>query len=160
MSCPLIANADTIRVTRVDGCGRPICGPEGSYVFDCFASLSMKPNIDQGKDVEYKAANGRVCGFKRGCPSFKGFDIELKFVSVSPEFIELTTGNPVVHAFDGVGTAYPRAARSLARIRTVIGGTSAVAPLYAGLFAVIMSEVGFFTPFLHAQNTNGRTTGG
>ncbi|MEU4584876.1 hypothetical protein AB0F92_22715 [Kitasatospora aureofaciens] len=106
MSCPLIANADTIRVTRVDGCGRPLCGPEGSYVFDCFASLAMNANVDDGDDVEYKAANGRICGFKRGCPSFKGYDIELNFFAVSPEFIEITTGNPVVFGFDGKPIGY------------------------------------------------------
>ncbi|MFF2612375.1 hypothetical protein [Kitasatospora sp. NPDC058046] len=106
MSCPLIANADTIRVTRVDGCGRPTCGPEGSFVFDCFASLGMKANVDDGTDVEYKAANGRVCGFKRGCPSFKGYDVELSFFSVSPEFIEITTGNPLVFGFDGKPIGY------------------------------------------------------
>ncbi|MTE20276.1 hypothetical protein F0L17_14390 [Streptomyces sp. TRM43335] len=61
----------------------------------------MNPNIEEGEDVEYRAANGRVCGFKRGCPSFRGYDIELNFFSVSPEFIEITTGNPVVYGYDG-----------------------------------------------------------
>ncbi|WP_202917879.1 hypothetical protein [Streptomyces taklimakanensis] len=101
MSCPLIANADTVRVTRLDQCGRPVCGEDNGFVFDCFASLSMNPNIEEGEDVEYRAANGRVCGFKRGCPSFRGYDIELNFFSVSPEFIEITTGNPVVYGYDG-----------------------------------------------------------
>ncbi|MFC7791421.1 hypothetical protein [Streptomyces cinereoruber] len=101
MSCPLISNADTIRVTRVDGCGRPVCGDDGAFVFDCFASLEMEPNIEEGEDIEYKAANGRICGFKRGCPSFKGFDLTLTFHMISPEFIELTTGAPPVYGYDG-----------------------------------------------------------
>ncbi|MGC0418409.1 hypothetical protein [Embleya sp. AB8] len=106
MSCPLIANADTMRLTRVDGCGRPICGDDSAFVFDCFAKLSMNANVDEGDDVEYKAANGRVCGFKRGCPSFKGYDVELDFFSVSPELIEIATGNPVVYGFDGKPIGY------------------------------------------------------
>lgn len=101
MSCPLIANADTVRVTRLDACGRPVCGEDNGFVFDCFASLSMNPNVEEGENVEYRAANGRVCGFKRGCPSFRGYDLELNFFSVSPEFIEITTGNPVVYGYDG-----------------------------------------------------------
>ncbi|MEU0273201.1 hypothetical protein [Streptomyces sp. NPDC006307] len=101
MPTPLIANADTIRVTRLDGCGRPVCGVDNGFTFDCFASLSMNPNTEEGEDVEYRAANGRICGFKRGCPSFRGFDIELNFFSVSPEFIEIATGNPVVYGYDG-----------------------------------------------------------
>lgn len=106
MPVPLIANADTIRVTRLDGCGRPVCGEDNGFVFDCFASLQMNPNVDDGEDVEYRAANGRICGFKRGCPSFRGFDIELEFFAVSPELIELMTGNPVVFGYDAKPIGY------------------------------------------------------
>ncbi|GAA2948161.1 hypothetical protein ACFPN0_15290 [Kitasatospora cinereorecta] len=102
MPCPLIANADVIRVTRLDACGRPVCGEDNGFVFDCFATLGMNANVDEGEDVEYRAANGRQCGFKRGCPTFNGYDLELSFFSVSPEFIEITTGNPPVFGFDGV----------------------------------------------------------
>lgn len=101
MSCPLIANADVMRITRVDQCGNPICGTDSSYVFDCFASLAMNVNSEDGEDVEYRAANGRVCGFKRGCPVFRGFDLELNIHTVSPELIEILTGQPVYHDYLG-----------------------------------------------------------
>jgi hypothetical protein len=104
--CPLIANADVIRVTRVDGCGRPVCGDDNAFTFDCFATLGMNPNVQEGEDVEYRAANGRICGFKRGCPSFRGFDLELNFFAVSPELIEITTGNPVVYGYNGEPIGY------------------------------------------------------
>jgi hypothetical protein len=100
MSCPLIANADTMRITRVDRCGNPIAGPDNGFVFDCFSSLAMNNDSDDGDDIEYKAANGRVCGSKKGCPTFKGFDLELNVFSVSPELIEILTGNPVVMGYD------------------------------------------------------------
>ncbi|KPI33265.1 hypothetical protein OV450_1353 [Actinobacteria bacterium OV450] len=106
MSCPLIANAETIRVTRVDSCGRVVCGADNSYVLDCFATLAMNVNTEDGTDVEYKAANGKVCGFKRGCPSFRGYDVELTFYGVSPEFIELTTGQSPYAGFDGALIGY------------------------------------------------------
>lgn len=106
MPSPLIANADVIRVTRVDGCGRPVCGEDNGFVFDCFATLGMSPNVDEGEDIEYRAANGRVCGYKKGCPSFRGFDVELNFFAVSPELIEITTGNPVVFGYDGKPIGY------------------------------------------------------
>ncbi|NGO66804.1 hypothetical protein G5C65_00185 [Streptomyces sp. SB3404] len=106
MPCPLIANADVIRVTRVDRCGRPVCGEDNGFVFDCFATLAMNANVEEGEDVAYTAANGRQCGFKRGCPTFNGYDIELNFFSVSPEFVEITTGNPVVYGFDGEPIGY------------------------------------------------------
>ncbi|MEW2568311.1 hypothetical protein [Streptomyces sp. NPDC047070] len=106
MPCPLIANLDAVRVTRLDSCGRPVCGVDNGFSFDCLASLVMNPNIEEGEDVSYKAANGRQCGFKKGCPTLNGYDIEVNFYSVSPEFIEITTGNPVVYGFDGEPIGY------------------------------------------------------
>lgn len=106
MTCPLIANLDTVRVTRVDACGRPVCGDDNGFVFDCLASVAMNPNTDDGDDVSYKAANGRQCGFKRGCPTFNGYDVEVNFFSVSPEFLEITTGNPVVYDYAGKPIGY------------------------------------------------------
>lgn len=106
MGCPLIANADTVRVTRLDSCGRPVCGADNGYVFDCLVSLNMAVNSDDGDEVEYKAANGKVCGYKRGCPTFKGYDVELNFMSLAPEFIDIVTGNPTVYGFDGAPIGY------------------------------------------------------
>lgn len=106
MSCPLIANLDVVRLTRLDSCGRPVCGADNSIAFDCLSSLAMNVNSEDGTDVEYKAANGKVCGFKRGCPTFRGYDIELNFYGVSPEILEITTGNPVVFGYDGTPIGY------------------------------------------------------
>lgn len=106
MSCPLIANLDTVRVTRVDACGRPVCGDDNAFVFDCLASIAMNPNVEEGEDVNYRAANGRQCGFKRGCPTLNGYDVEINFFSVSPEFLEITTGNPVVYDYAGNAIGY------------------------------------------------------
>ncbi|MFF3412771.1 hypothetical protein ACFYW8_42920 [Streptomyces sp. NPDC002742] len=39
MTCPLIANLDTVRLTRLDSCGRPVCGADNGIMFDCAASL-------------------------------------------------------------------------------------------------------------------------
>ena len=101
MSGPLISNAATVRITRVDACGRPVCGPENSYVTDCFASVEHKANVDDGTDVKFTAANGRTCGYKKGCPTFNGFDLTYTFFQASPEMIEIMTGSPVVFGFDG-----------------------------------------------------------
>jgi hypothetical protein len=101
MSGPLISNASTVRITRVDGCGRPVCGPENAYVTDCFASVEMQANVDDGQDVKFTAANGRTCGFKKGCPTFNGFDLTYTFFQASPEMIEIMTGSPVFYDFAG-----------------------------------------------------------
>ncbi|MDX2643485.1 hypothetical protein PV341_07830 [Streptomyces sp. PA03-1a] len=106
MTCPLIANLDVVRVTRLDSCGRPVCGDDNGFVFDCLASIALNPSIEEGEDITYKAANGRQCGFRKGCPSLQNYDVEINFFSVSPEFLEITTGNPVVFGFDGKPIGY------------------------------------------------------
>ncbi|WP_457455651.1 hypothetical protein [Streptomyces sp. TE5632] len=102
----MIANLDVVRITRVDACGRPVCGDDNAFVFDCLASISTNPNVEEGEDVTYKAANGRQCGYRRGCSSLNGYDVEINFFSVSPEFLEITTGNPVVYDYAGNPIGY------------------------------------------------------
>lgn len=100
MSCDLIANLDVVRVTRVNNCGLPIVG-ENAYASECVASVAMNPNVDEQDDVIYRAANGTLCGVKRGCPSLLGYDLEFNFYQVSPELTRVLTGNPEVLDFAG-----------------------------------------------------------
>lgn len=100
ISCQLIANLDTFRVTKLDECGRPIVGLT-NYVSECAASIAMNPDIDEQDDIIYRAANGTLCGVKRGCPTLLGFDVEINFFQASPELISVLTGNPDVLGFDG-----------------------------------------------------------
>ena len=95
ISCDLIANLDVVRVTRVDNCGAPVEGPN-AFISECVASVSMNPNIDEQDDVIYRAANGSLCGVKRGCPSLLGYDLEFNFFQVSPELTDVLTGSPIV----------------------------------------------------------------
>lgn len=101
MPAPLISNAATVRITRVDACGRPVCGPDNAWVTDCFASVGMEANVEEGEDISFTAANGRQCGYKRGCPTLNGYDLTFAFFQASPELIEIMTGSPVFFDYDG-----------------------------------------------------------
>lgn len=101
MAAPLIANIETVRITRVDGCGRPVCGDGNAWVTDCHASVAMEPNVTEGEDIEFTAGNGRQCGFKRGCPTLNGFDVTYTFFQASPELIEIMTSQPVFYDYAG-----------------------------------------------------------
>lgn len=105
MSCDLIANLDVVRVTRVSNCGAPISGPN-AFVSECVASIAMNPNIDTPDDILYRAANGTLCGVKRGCPTLLGYDLEFNFFQVSPQLTDVMTNQPIVLDADGepVGT--------------------------------------------------------
>src|SRR5690625_5221924 len=96
MVAPLIANADTVRLTRVDSCGRPVCGDNNAFVTDCFASLQMQADIQQGTDIEFRAANGRICGSRRGCPSLRWYNVTLTFFQAAPAMVDIMTAQPVV----------------------------------------------------------------
>lgn len=100
MSCPLYAGAATIRVTEVDQCGAPVVGPDNAYVTECFASIAYNNNVSEGTDIEYKSPQGVLCGYKRGCPTLLGFDLEMNIHNASPELIGLITGSP---AYLGTG---------------------------------------------------------
>lgn len=89
-----------VRVTRLDNCGAPVTGAN-AFVSECVASIAMNPNLDEQDDVIYRAANGSLCGVKRGCPSLLGYDIELNFYQVSPELTDVLTNQPIV--LDGNG---------------------------------------------------------
>ncbi|MFJ8852367.1 hypothetical protein [Streptomyces sp. NPDC102437] len=102
MPAPLISNAATVRITRVDGCGRPVCGDDSAYVTDCFASVQMAANVEDGEDITFKAANGRQCGYRKGCPTLNGYDLTFSFFQASPELTEIMTGSPVYFDYAGM----------------------------------------------------------
>lgn len=100
-SCPKLAQGDVVRITRVDQCGAPICGENNAFIDDCWATLQMTANVNEGTDITFTAASGRSCGFSPACPEFLGYNITWTFFSASPELIEMLTGNPMVFDWQG-----------------------------------------------------------
>lgn len=98
---PLIANGSTVRVTPVDNCGRPDCNAGGAFVTDCWVSIEMEAEIDEGEDVEFKAANGKLCGVKPACPTLKYYNITANFWEASPELMSIMTASPEVENNEG-----------------------------------------------------------
>lgn len=99
--CPKLAEGEVVRVTRLDACGAPVEGAGNAFVDECFATVTMAPNVEEGEDIDFRAMSGRSCGYKRGCPSFRGYDITATFFQASPDLIEIMTQNPVVDDFGG-----------------------------------------------------------
>ena len=92
MSCNFVANIDTIRVTEVDACGKPVVGAENAFVTNCVATLAMNVVTDDQDDKIFRAANGTLCAIKRGCRTLLGYDTELTVLQASPEMIGIMTG--------------------------------------------------------------------
>ena len=103
MSCDYIANLSTVRFTQVDVCGIPIVGATSGFTSECAASsITLAPVTDDSDDVIYRTPSGAICAVKRGCRSLIGYDITLALQQISPEMVEVLTGNPVV--LDSGGT--------------------------------------------------------
>lgn len=101
MPCPKLAEGEVVRITRVDNCGAPEAGADNAVASECWASVEMAPNVNEGTDIEMLNMRGQTCGFKRACPDFRGFDITATFWEASPEQIEILTGNPVYFDYNG-----------------------------------------------------------
>lgn len=101
MSCIYLAGLSTIRVTRLDSCGLPVAGADNGFVFDCVASVAMEADIDEGDDIIYKGGTGKICAIKRACPQLLGYNVTMTIGAISPEFIDIVTGQPRYLGFDG-----------------------------------------------------------
>lgn len=100
MPAPKIANGETVRITRVDDCGRPVEGPDNAFVSCCFASVEWAADIDEGEEIDFPAMGGS-CAFVPACPTFRGYNVTANFFEASPELIELLTQQPPYYGFDG-----------------------------------------------------------
>lgn len=101
MSCTFLAGIDTLRFTRLDNCGRPICAADSSFVTSCVASLNLTSNVEDGAEISYTNGRGERCGYLRRCPTLSDLSVEMEILFASPELLDITTASPV--RFDYAG---------------------------------------------------------
>jgi hypothetical protein len=95
-----------MRVTKLDGCGRPVFGDGSVGVSDGFVSVAFTANTDEGDEINVTNAAGKVCVREVPCPTFLGYGIEIEFCNADPALFALLTGQePVVDA-DGVAVGF------------------------------------------------------
>lgn len=85
-----------MRITKVDGCGRPVVGDGNMLVTDGFVSVAATSNITDAEEVSITAASGRVCVRDPGTPSFDGYGLDMEFCEVEPCLFALLTGQEVI----------------------------------------------------------------
>lgn len=101
MSCTYLSGIETMRFTRLDACGRPVCAEDSAFVTSCVASLTMTANTDEGDEIQYKASNGTICAYQQRCPVFKNFSVEAQILFASPELFDIVTNSPRVYDYAG-----------------------------------------------------------
>jgi len=96
-----------MRVTRLDGCGATVLGPDSQVSSDGFISVALTANTDEGTAISVTNAAGKVCILDEPCPAFTGYGVEIEFCGVDPALIQLLTGQPIVtNAAGDTGTGF------------------------------------------------------
>jgi hypothetical protein len=94
-SFPLVRGR-SMRATRLDGCCRPIGGPDSQIVTEGFVSVALTANVTDPEEITVTNANGQTCVRDSGCPEFNGYGVEVTFCEVNPCLFSMVTGQPSV----------------------------------------------------------------
>lgn len=95
-TCFPLVRGRAMRVTRLDGCGRPVPGPDSQVTTDGFISVALAAQTDEGTTISVQNAAGKICILDEPCPTFTGYDITVEFCGVDPDLFGLLTGQPPV----------------------------------------------------------------
>jgi hypothetical protein len=99
--CFSLVRGRAMRVTRLDGCGAVVPGPDSQVTSDGFITVTLTAQIDAGQTISVTNAAGDVCILDEPCPKFTGYDVAVEFCGVDPALFTLMTGQPGVA--DGTG---------------------------------------------------------
>ncbi len=88
MRAPSI-NAEILRATSVDRCGRVIPGPASSILTEGFVRIAVNPEVEEGEDKTTKKANGRVCATSKGEDQIKWYNLEVELCVLDPDVVGL-----------------------------------------------------------------------
>jgi hypothetical protein len=101
--CLSLVRGRRIRLTRLDGCGRPVYGEASSVVSKGFITIAFTANTTESDEINVTNAAGEVCVFEPAETSLTGYSVEIQFCEVDPELLALVTGQSVyVDAFGNV----------------------------------------------------------
>lgn len=94
--CYPMVRGSRLRVTKLDGCGNPVLGPDSVVVTKGFISVGLTANIDTGTEINIPNANGETCILDQPCPRFLNYGVEIQLCGVDPTLFHLMSGQPLV----------------------------------------------------------------
>lgn len=89
------------RVTRLDGCGRPLYGDGNSVVSEGFIQVQYTANTTDTDAVTVTNAGGKTILNQPGFSTPAGYALQMDFGKVDPEFVSIMTGQEVFLDIDG-----------------------------------------------------------
>lgn len=85
-----------LRMTRLDGCGRPVFGEASTAVTKGFITVSFTANTSETDEILVTNAGGDRCVYEPAETSITGYGVEIEFCEVDPDLFSLVTGQDVV----------------------------------------------------------------
>lgn len=83
--CPSYIGARTLRVTRLDRCGRPLYTDRAQGVSNGFVSINFDPEVQEGEDYTLRNANGDLCVNDRGKDALQWINVQIEFCRVDAD---------------------------------------------------------------------------
>lgn len=99
--CLSLVKGRRIRVTKLDGCGRPVYGECSQAVSKGFISVAFTANTLDTDEINVVNAAGERCIYEPAETSLVGYSLEIQFCEVDPELFALVTGQPVTYDSTG-----------------------------------------------------------
>jgi len=89
---------DAVRVSLVDQCtDTAIVGVNNGYVFNCFRSLELTSNIEDGEETILRNDCGKKCFQTKACDELTNVTIAFELLNPDYELTALLTGQPLLN---------------------------------------------------------------
>lgn len=100
MTTKKLVRGKAIRVTKLDGCGSPVLGPDSQVATDGTITTGLTAVNQEGETITQTNANGENCVLDQPTPKFQNWTVSVQMCGVDPELFTLMTGQPVVFDAD------------------------------------------------------------
>jgi hypothetical protein len=81
--CPTPIGGDRIRISRIDGCGRPVYGDCNAVVTDGVISVKFTPEIQEATERNVTNFGGKACVSSAGCEEVRWWNVEIIWCNVN-----------------------------------------------------------------------------
>lgn len=96
-----------VRLTRLDECGVPVIGSCSTLVSECFVSVTLSPEFEEGDEYLEKNAWGEACILDKNADFIKWINVSINFAEINPDALDIiTAANPVTSAGSVIGASY------------------------------------------------------
>lgn len=96
-----------VRLTRLDECGDVVEGSCTTVVSDCFVSVTMTADIEEGDEYLQKNAFGDFCINDKDVDRIKRVNMSIEFAEINPDSLDIiANAQPVVSSGDTIGSTF------------------------------------------------------